>query len=157
MASNTKGTDILGIDCGNVIFRSISGKPLPEALEDIKKIAASGRFERIYVISKITPLLRFVFLSRLWYLNFWRYTGIPRNNIYFCRHHEDKAVICEKLGVTHFVDDRLRVLHAMKTVGNRYLLNFNVSRRQLTKYGDVLSEVKTVGSWSKLYPLLMFS
>jgi hypothetical protein len=99
--------------------------------------------------------LRFTFLGRLWYFNFWKYTGVPRSNLYFCRHHEDKAVICERLGITHFVDDRLRVLDCLKTVGNRYALNPNTSRRQLRKYPDALKEVTVVGSWQELSPLLL--
>ncbi len=155
MADKSDKKDILGIDCGDVIFHSLSGIPLPGAFENLKKIVDASRFEHIYIVSKINPLLRFTFTGRLWYLNFWKYTGIPRSNIYFCRHHEDKAAICEQLGVTHFVDDRLRVLDNLKTVENRYALNPDMSDRQLEKYPEVLKEVTVVESWQELSPLLL--
>jgi hypothetical protein len=157
MASKSKGKDILGIDCGEVIFKSLNGEPVPGSFDNIKKIVDSGHFERVYVVSKINPMLRFTFRGRLWYFNFWKYTGIPRQNLYFCRRHEDKAAICEYLGVTHFVDDRLRVLNCLKTVDNRFALNPKLSQRQLRKYPDALKEVTVVESWQELSPLLLMS
>jgi hypothetical protein len=49
-------------------------------------------------------------------------TGIPAGNVRFCRRRADKAVVCRELGITHFVDDRLDVLDAMRdVVPYRYL------------------------------------
>lgn len=151
----TKNPEILGVDCGNVIFRSWSGLPLPGSFDNLRKIVQSGRFEKVYVISKIPYLLRFTFAARLWYFNFWNYTGIPRNHLYFCSHYQDKAVICEKLGVTHFVDDRLQVLSYMKTVGNLYAFQPRLTDRELKKYPEVLKEATVVESWQELSPLLL--
>ncbi len=153
--SRPKSKDILGIDCGEVILYSLSGKPVPGAFDNIKRVVESGRFAKICVVSKVTPLLRFTFVWRLWYLNFWKYTGVPRKNLFFCSEHEDKAEICEQLGITHFVDDRLRVLDCLKTVNNRYALNPDLSGRQLRKYADAAREATIVDSWQELLPLLV--
>jgi hypothetical protein len=157
MATKSEHRDILGIDCGDVIFHTWNGTPLPGAFDTLKAIVDSGRFEKVYVISKLNPLLHFTFSGRLWYFNFWKYTGIPKENLFYCRHHEDKAAICEKLGVTHFVDDRLRVLDNLKTVDNRFAMNPRLSRRQLKKYPEALKDATVVESWHELSPLLLLS
>jgi hypothetical protein len=87
------------------------------------------------------------------FLGFERRTGILRKHIYFCRRHRDKAVICERLGVTHFVDDRLKVLRHMKNVPYRYA--FDPKKRDFKKYPEAIDGTTVVQSWGELVPLLL--
>ncbi len=145
---------VLGIDCSDVIFYTLSGRVMPQAIESIKKIVKAKHFQEIYIISKVNPLSKRIFLFRLHRLDFWNRTGISPNQIYFCRRHEDKAAICKKLNITHFVDDRLRVLHNLKSVRHRYALN----PRRLTeqrRYPEAFRGVVVVKNWDELLARLI--
>jgi hypothetical protein len=53
---------------------------------------------------------------------FFNRTGIARNEVYFCHDRQDKAAICQRERVSHFIDDRLEVLqHLQGVVDHRYL------------------------------------
>ncbi len=52
---------------------------------------------------------------------FFHRTGIPTENLHFVRDRADKAPVCARLRITHFVDDRLDILRRLTTVGHRYL------------------------------------
>lgn len=147
------GVRVLGIDCEGVIFR-LFGHSLPGALESVRTLAASGDFERVYVVSRVNFLGRLFFPFRLWLLDFWGYTGVPRGHLYFCRRDKDKAVICEELGITDFIDDRLKVLHFLRTVERRYALNPH-RKREFKKYPETAAEVTIIKSWDELLPLLL--
>lgn len=80
--------------------------------------------------------------------HFFERTGISSDNFYFCRDITDKAPICKRLGVTHFVDDRLEVLQCLNSVSNLYL--FNASSVE----GDVVG-IQPVRSWRQLLTELL--
>jgi hypothetical protein len=49
-------------------------------------------------------------------------TGIPVDNVRFCRRRPEKAIHCAELSITHFVDDRADVHQALDgVVAHRYL------------------------------------
>jgi hypothetical protein len=144
----------LGVDCGNVIFREWTGKPVPGSLETLRKIAASGEFDEIHVVSKANTFVRAVFRLRLRSLDFWDHTGIPRKNLHFCRRHKGKAPICKKLGITDFVDDRIHVLSYLNIEGDRYALNPKL-KRDLKRHPETVESVTTVHSWEELESILL--
>jgi hypothetical protein len=47
---------------------------------------------------------------------FFAVTGIDPAHLLFCRTRPEKAPICERLGITCFVDDRLDVLASMQGI-----------------------------------------
>jgi hypothetical protein len=147
---------VLGVDCGDVILYTW-GRRVPGSLASLRAIVQSGNFKEIYVISKANFFMRTVFLVRLYAMDFWSYTGIPREHLRFCLHYEDKAPICEDLGVTHFVDDRLRVLRRLTTVPHRYIFRKGGPRPQeVREYGTPSQETAIeVDSWAKLEELLL--
>lgn len=144
----------LGVDCGNVIFHEWTGKPLPGSLETLRKIAASGEFDEIHVVSKANTLARAFFRLRLRSLDFWDHTGIPRENLHFCRRHKSKAPICKKLGITHFVDDRIHVLSYIDPKSDRYALNPKL-KRDSKRHPETVESVTTVHSWEELEKILL--
>lgn len=152
----TKGNRVLGVDCGDVIFYAF-GRRLPGSLASLRAVVRSGNFQEVHVVSKASIVTRAIFLARLHAMDFWNYTGIPRENLHFCFRYEDKAAICETLGVTHFVDDRLRVLRTLATVPHRYALRKGGPRaEELATYGaPSLAQVTRVDSWEELRNILL--
>lgn len=76
---------------------------------------------------------------------------IPSDHLYFCILRSEKAPICEKLGVTHFVDDRTEVLSHMKSVPFRYamaptaeqLIAFPPDGMKVVQYwGEAMEEIE---------------
>ncbi len=148
-----KPAKVLGVDCEGVLFKAV-GRPLPRALESVRKLAQSGSFEKVYIVSRVNIFGRIIFPLRLRMLGFWKYTGIPRSNLYFCRRDRDKSAICEQLGITDFIDDRLKVLHFLETVDRRYAFNPR-RKREFKKYPETAEDVTITGSWDELLPLLL--
>lgn len=127
---------------------------MPNSVDTLQKLCASGAFEEIHIVSKANTVARAFFLLRLRSLKFWKRTGIPRKNLHFCKRHKDKAPICEKLGITDFIDDRLHVLSYLKIEGNRYALN-PTRKREFKKYPETAKSVTIVASWKELEELLL--
>jgi len=150
----TEANSILGIDCGDIIFYTWGGN-MPDARESLRAIVKSRRFQEIHIVSKANSVTRLIFLARLRALNFWNYTGISRRNLHFCMHYEDKAEICASRKITHFIDDRLRVLKDLATVPHRYLLRAGGPREtEILHYEESLRGVTVVNSWSELAKIL---
>jgi hypothetical protein len=81
-----------------------------------------GPFEgRVHLVSKAGP--KTAETTRRWLaeVGFYGRTGILPSNLHFVRDRADKAPVCERLGVTHFIDDRIDVLGHLTTVPYRYL------------------------------------
>ncbi|MFW5416431.1 hypothetical protein J0910_07395 [Nocardiopsis sp. CNT-189] len=76
---------------------------------------------RVHVISKAGP--RTAQRTRDWMAvhRFAERTGVPLEDLHFVRERPDKAPVAARLGVTHFVDDRLDVLVHLDSVPHRYL------------------------------------
>lgn len=75
-------------------------------------------------------------------------SGVQQHQLHFVRERSGKATLCIKMGVTHFVDDRLSNLSLMTSVSRRYLF-------LPTKPDEVPSWVTWVPSWEKLEPQLL--
>ncbi|GAB6903221.1 hypothetical protein [Kineosporia succinea] len=94
---------------------------MPGALEALTRLTAL--FDgRVWLVSKCGA--RVEERSRRWLAahDFHERTGIPASHLRFCRERRDKRIHCERLGLTHFVDDRPDVHAAIvDVVGHRYL------------------------------------
>src|SRR3989344_5110604 len=113
------------------------------------------RFPKIYVVSICLP--RHVRLSRFFLqeADFYRKTGICYDDVHYCWGTGSKGPVCESLGVTHFIDDRLAVLSSLETVANRYLFGgrqYEIDR--CPDHGELLKEVQRVESWQEVLTLL---
>jgi hypothetical protein len=150
----------LGIDVGRVLITpddagTADTSFLGGSLEDAMRTPAfEGMFEHLpamvarfdgqaCLVSKAGP--RVQEKTRLWlrHHDFHARTGVPQQEVYFCRERREKAAICERLRVTHFIDDRADVLiHLQHVVAHRYL--FGPQRP-----GTVVpSGVTPVGDWA---------
>ncbi|MGA7329331.1 MAG: hypothetical protein WBX25_33820 [Rhodomicrobium sp.] len=129
----------VGIDIGRVIMAPIKrGKadtsflsgslekamqtpPSPGAFEGVKAlVTAFGG--RAWLISKAGPNVQQK--TKLWlrHWDFYAATGLPSEHVRFCLDRPQKAEHCRQLKITHFIDDRLDVLEAMREdVSHLYL------------------------------------
>ncbi len=144
---------IIGIDCWDVIFRSWLTTPLPNAFSSLRKLVLSNHFNEVFIVSKVSFIGKYIVLFNFWRLNFYNYTGISKKNVYFCRHNRDKAIICEELGITDFIDDRLEVLNYMGSVDHLYALN--PRKEEFKKYPDITKKITIVKSWNEIISLLL--
>jgi len=141
----------LGVDCGNVILEQMNGTPVKNSLDTLKKIFEIKMFSDIYIISKCGPTVQELTLKWLKDLNFWNTTGISKDNIRFCRKFYQKEPICNELGITHFIDDRPRVLNCLNSVKN--LFAFNPIAKSLSEYKQTKPLV-IVYSWEEFFQYL---
>lgn len=126
----------LGVDIGRVIIHgdgpdtSFIGGSDADAM---RAPAMAGVFDslchlrarfagRVWLVSKCGA--RIEARSRAWLAGtrFFESTGIPREQLRFCKNRRDKAPICLELGLDFFVDDRIDVLVPMAgIVPHRFL------------------------------------
>lgn len=148
----------LGVDVGGVIIERTDGDddtsffgpdylrtpPLAGVFEALAALVP--RFDAAYVVSKCTePTER---RTREWlaHHDFHTRTGIGPDRLYFCRTRPEKGPIAARLGLTHFVDDRLDVLTCLDTVPHRYLFG----ARESEATGAEAAGVHRVASWPEL-------
>ena len=152
--------EVLGVDVGGVIIDRVNDgtdtsffgrnflqtTAVPCVFEVLEKL--SKRFDRIVLVSKCGERIQDQTLQWLTHHDFYSLTGIEETDVFFCRERRDKAGICQDLGVTHFVDDRLEVLGYLTTVSNLYL--FQPNENEVKKFSRFLPRVKQMNSWQEV-------
>ena len=91
------------------------------------------RFEgRVWLVSKAGPSVQAKTRQWLRHHRFHERTGIPAENVRFCRERAQKAIHCKQLHITHFIDDRADVLqHLQGIVPHCYLFGPQRKRSQV--------------------------
>ena len=156
----------LGVDIGGVLIDRINDDTDTSFYSDnyLKTTAVPGAFDalrqlserrfgsQIHLVSKCGP--RVEQKSREWldHHDFFRKTRVDPMNIHFCRQRQEKAPICETLGLTHFIDDRLEVLGYLKSVPNLYL--FHPTSGEVEKHAQHLDRVNRVENWDDVLAAL---
>ena len=128
----------LGIDVGRVLIApdtpgSADTSFIGGSLEDaLRTPPMEGMFDQVpalvaqaqtaWLVSKAGPRVQAKTIAWLQHHRFHERTGLPVAQVAFCRERADKAPICRRLGLTHFIDDRADVLiHLAGVVRHRYL------------------------------------
>lgn len=130
----------LGVDFGRVIhgglpapgdddtafldgsFEEALASPATEGVYDVLPGLVQAFEGRAWIISKCGDRIRKRTLAWLDHHDFYARTGLPEENVRFCRKREEKAGHCAELGITHMIDDRLDVHRAIREiVPYRYL------------------------------------
>lgn len=129
----------LGVDIGRVIIggaevpggsdtqffsgdttRMLATPAVPDAFDTLARLVP--HFEQVWLVSKCGERVQRHTMQWLDHHRFAARTGIPRDNVRFCRKRPDKAIHCAELTITHFIDDRLDVHEALRgVVQHRYL------------------------------------
>jgi hypothetical protein len=149
---------ILGVDIGNVIINHRGQQDMSIDRKEYSLIPAeSGVFEAlnylkrttfptIYLVSRCSSWAEESILEWLRANDFYTKTGIMRNQVYFCRERHQKAEVCLKLGITHFIDDRMEILSYLNgKVRNLYLFKPDLHEFDLFKNGS--NKVDMIDGW----------
>ncbi len=125
---------VLGLDVGGVLVERVAAgsdssffgdrpaeTPMVAGALDAVRTLSSAFCGRVVIVSKAGP--RVAMLTRTWLgeQGFLSADAVPSGAIHFVRRRVDKGQVCAALGVTHFVDDRIDVHHALNSVTWRYL------------------------------------
>jgi hypothetical protein len=152
----------LGVDIGGVIIgRKDNGTDtslsstyglhttaIPGAFDALRALVEQKFGNEVYLVSRCAAEIEKEILHWLEHHGFFDRTGVLRDHVRFCRERHEKAGICEQLGITHFVDDRLEVLSHLKTVPTRYL--FRPNDTEVFPYTSFRTQVLQVNSWQEI-------
>ena len=158
---------VLGVDIGGVIMDKANDSTdtsffsenflettaTPSVFEVLCRLVKKRFGDKVHLVSKAGPNMQRK--TRLWldHHRFFERTDIREDHLHFCRHREEKAPICQALGITHFVDDRLQILGLLPFVKHRYL--FCPSPREVDRYKEHLKDVYLVEKWPEIEGLIL--
>jgi hypothetical protein len=122
--------EALGIDIGGVIISRLRDATdtsflsdnfldtpaVPDALEVIRRLVNERFNGRVFLVSKGGPRIQAKTRRWLKHHRFFEVTGVKPKNVHFCLERSEKAQICRKLKITHFIDDRVDVLDSLRDV-----------------------------------------
>ena len=126
----------MGVDVGGVLVdriradgsdtsffsdRYLETPAVAGAFDTLARLGRERFGQRICIVSKCGP--RTEEKTRLWLAHhrLLETLGLDAQALHFCRERRDKAPICKRLGVTHFIDDRMDVLVHLTSVPHRFL------------------------------------
>ncbi|MEM7234423.1 MAG: hypothetical protein AAF517_19750 [Planctomycetota bacterium] len=163
-----KPTARLGIDFGRVIMgaadadgradtsflsggeaRAMETSAEPGSFETIRSLCIHLD-RKVWIVSKCGA--RIERRTRRWldHHSFFDRTGVPRENLRFCRERREKKIHCRDLGITHFIDDRMDVLtHLRGLVPNLYWFGAETLKKPAPKW------VTPVADWSAVRSALL--
>ena len=139
---------VLGIDLGGTIHHKNDKKetvPMPGSFEVINKLRQ--KVKAVYIVSRVTDEQSYRAYKWFQKFNFFEETGLTPNKVHFCYERRDKAPICQRLGVSHFIDDRPEVMSHMDYGVEKLIMNPIMA--EVTKYNEcgLLGCYKIVYSW----------
>lgn len=154
----------VGIDIGRVIVgddpldhtRSLLSKNYLEAPEVTSAISAIGElcmspnWEQIHLISRCSELVQGRTEQWLKHHRFFELTGLPPENVHFCRTSEDKAVLARRFYLSHFVDDQIKNLEVLPAITTNRIL-FNPTKQPTQKQQE---NVRIAKDWNDAVKLL---
>jgi hypothetical protein len=158
--------EALGVDVGGVIIQpadedadtSFFGEnylrtpPMPGVFEGLATLVAARFGPAVHLVSKCGEQTEAHTRQWLAHHDFHGRTGVPAQNVHFCRTRVAKAPIAADLALTHFVDDKLEVLSYLTTVPHRFL--FRPRRAEVAAHAQHLPDVRRVESWPDLVAVL---
>jgi len=160
---------ILGVDIGGVIValvgrdedtsffgtRPLETPAVADVFDSLAALTVEPFAGRVHLVSKAGPKVAANTRDWLVHHDVFDRIGIPAANLHFVRERRDKAVVCQRLGVTHFVDDRLDVLAHLNTVEHRYLFLGGTDDRP--EAGRIPDWATATDTWTELTVLLRIS
>lgn len=161
--------EALGVDIGGVIISKVGGEAdtsfsstnyletaeVPGALEVIKQLVDYRFGERVYLVSKCGPRVQAKTLRWLKQHHFFERTGVKPKHVRFCLERSDKEAICRKLGITHFIDDRVDVLQSLKSVRHRFLLDPSSRTSDRERRAGSPNAIRIASRWSEIGEVLL--
>lgn len=132
-AGRRRTLPVLGLDIGGVLVdrlaegedtsffgtRPMDTPAVDGAFEAVARLLEAFDY-RVHIVSKAGPKISRLSLEWLLLHNVIS-PALPATQVHFVTDRADKEPICRRLGVTHFVDDRLSVLNHLTSVDHRIL------------------------------------
>ena len=141
---------IIGIDIGWTIkgirIENNKNKTAPNSFDTIKSWVERG--DTIYLISKANSTQKEKVETWLSETNFFEFTGVNAQNLYFCHERRDKKFFVEGLGVQIMIDDRAEVLANINLSVIKFLLNPEL--HEYEKFKKDLFNVRMVTDWYQI-------
>lgn len=150
--------EALGVDIGGVIMAKPEDRqefamipPFTGAFDVLRRL--KQRFgDQIFIVSKCGPSVQAKTIRWLKHHHFFELTAIKQNRVYFCLEREDKAGVCARLRITHFIDDRLDVLLKLRSVEHLYLFQ---PQENVGTTPQTPTRVRRVSSWQVILETLL--
>lgn len=163
--------DTLGVDIGGIIIAE-SGKdseafsrketylemPAVEgAFTGLRRLVDERFGDEVYLISKggRNTTIR----TRAWFYHhdFHGKTGVKDDQVYFCKERRDKVELCQRFGVTHFIDDLLEVLGYLYDAGIKNLYLLNPRPDEVKQHEKYLRHVHPLATWEDVVGMILRS
>lgn len=141
---------IIGIDFGNTIAsgpKDVKKTEHPDAIRVIKRLVDAENTQ-VCIISKVNAPQRVEVLTWLRENDFYNRTGLTVDDVYFCENRSDKGEICDRLGVTHHIDDRPEVMAYVGRKIVKYL--YNPVPEDLVKFYNKIHNATIVANWLEI-------
>ncbi len=116
---------------------------IPGALEHLAALDGEP-----YIVS--ARRLKSVRYAQQWLMKHGVFDIIPAERMFFCESKKDKRAICDRLGITAFVDDQLEVLQSLSPRMKRVLLDHHGVSPQLS----IEEGYDVAGDWSQVRDLI---
>lgn len=161
IAMSNKSNLVLGVDFGGVICARVktpgeSYLPMLNCFDVLKRFNALGWV--IHIVSRADSDQEEIIQDWLLNSNFYTITKVMAWNVHFCQKREEKANICQKLGITDFIDDRAEVLmHLFQARLERLqrLYLFSAQEEESKPYAAFLPHFRSTNSWLELEQMLL--
>lgn len=165
--TNTQQPEVLGVDIGGVVIvrtdddddtsffgdRYLETAAITGVFDALARLTAERFGPNVHFVSKCGAEVEHKTRDWLAHHRMFERTGIPPENLHFCLRRDQKAPIAARLGLTHFVDDRLDVLKYLETVKTRIL--FDPVEAEVARQRHLLDEVTRVTGWADVTALLL--
>ncbi|MBI3162166.1 MAG: hypothetical protein HYZ23_06635 [Chloroflexi bacterium] len=154
----------IGIDIGNVLTQRDTDVA-PFGKDYLNVPAYEGTFEsvgklvewfggtNIFLVSKCSMLNQRMSREWLFHRNFFKTTGVPFENLYFCEKRHQKRIIAEEHRLNYFIDDRwsvLRHLDDLDLMNKLYLFNPFPEEKSAFESEYTGEKILMVESWAEI-------
>ncbi len=110
---------------------TVTAPPVAGALEHLRALGTET-----YIISRRRAgSIRY---AQEWMAQHRVYDIVPAERIFFCETKEDKRLICERLGITAYIDDQISILNILPEPIKRVLLDTDGVAERLEQIGPLL-------------------
>jgi hypothetical protein len=137
----------VAFDIGGVIVNKITRKIFHNALMSIRLYVEKLGSKNVYILSKAKNKWIILNLKLFKDIDFYKNTGILRENTIFVNEYIDKQIICKKYDINYMVDDSIKVIRFMQSINTNAIWFGNHNKCDDLKY-------KNAKTWKKIRKIL---